>query len=39
MNQRKVSELEYQLKSKDKQIAELTKLVQSDGMRSEVMSI
>ena len=39
LNQRKVSELEEQLRSKDKQIAQLTKLVSSSGVVSEILAI
>lgn len=39
LNQRKVSELQEQLKTKDKQIAQLTRLVSSNGMCSEILAI
>ena len=39
LNQRKVNELEEKLKSKDKQIAQLTRLVSSTGVCSEIMAI
>ena len=40
LNLRRVSQLEQQLKTKDKQIKQLTKLVQHSGqVRSEIMSI
>ena len=39
LNQRKVSELEQKLKSKDKQIQQLTKLVKNGNVISEVMAI
>ena len=39
LNQRKVNELEEKLRSKDKQIAQLTRLVSSTGVCSEIMAI
>ena len=39
LNQRKVSELEHQLKNKDKQIAQLTRLVTNGFVKQEVMAI